>query len=92
MENLLVSGAAVRRESQLGSLLPGEHPSRARNSQERNPYASSWILRCGNEATIAGQATMATKARATRMSCIVDSFRKNSCFQFLIAATCDRDQ
>jgi hypothetical protein len=74
-----VSIAAAMRESRgtgLGASLHGENPSRRRNSQERNPYASSWTLRCGKEATIAGQATMATKARATRMSCIVDSFRE----------------
>jgi len=48
---------------------------RAATSPQRAPYASSSISRCGMAATIAGQATMATKARATRMSCIADSLK-----------------
>jgi hypothetical protein len=48
------------------------------NPAERVAYASSSISRCGMEATIAGQATMATNARATKMSCISYSFREDS--------------
>lgn len=43
----------------------------------KEPYAWSSISRCGMAATIAGQATMATKMRATRISCIADSFRQD---------------
>ena len=41
----------------------------------RSPYTSCSAFFCGRAATIAGQATMATKARATRISCIGDSFK-----------------
>jgi hypothetical protein len=46
--------------------------------QKLEAYASSSVSFCGMAATIAGQATMTTNARATRMSCIADSLKEIS--------------
>jgi hypothetical protein len=53
-------------------------------------YASSSTFRCGMAAQIAGQATIATNARDTRISCIAVSFEEPIIDRFEVTSYCSQ--